>query len=206
MARKRFRPQRQNPGRLALQLSALCGCPPWSVVCIGTDRSTGDALGPLTGSLLRSSSTPDLCVFGSVRSPIHAANLRDFVRGFQPIGPVVAVDACLGERRHIGTVSLCPDPLRPGAGIRKNLPEIGDLHVAGTVGARGFMEFEALQNARLNMVLSLASWIASSIEMGAQMSLAASTIRLQERRQAGAAMVRGSPTRSGGTVQPHQQL
>lgn len=172
MSVERFRPHRQTPGRLAVRLTAICDPPPLTVICIGTDRSTGDSLGPLTGSLLRAGGSTDLRVFGSVGRPIHAANLREFAQTFESAGSVVAVDACLGKRQHVGTVGLCRQPLRPGAGVHKNLPEIGDMHITGTVGKEGSMGFAALQSARLSMILSLAGWIAASIEMAGRMSAA----------------------------------
>ena len=47
-----------------------------AVVCIGTDRSTGDALGPLVGSYLRRWA-PQLLVYGTLEEPVHATNLSE---------------------------------------------------------------------------------------------------------------------------------
>ncbi|MDI3279813.1 MAG: DUF1256 domain-containing protein, partial [Bacillota bacterium] len=46
-------------------------------LCIGTDRSTGDALGPLTGSKLLERGKDVLLVYGTLDQPVHAANLGE---------------------------------------------------------------------------------------------------------------------------------
>jgi len=44
------------------------------VVCIGTDRAIGDALGPLVGTMLKNSDFK-YPVYGTLDSPIHALNI-----------------------------------------------------------------------------------------------------------------------------------
>ncbi|MBO1910904.1 DUF1256 domain-containing protein, partial [Microvirga sp. 3-52] len=44
--------------------------------CIGTDRSTGDSFGPLTGSRLTEFQAFPFPVFGTLESPLHALNLE----------------------------------------------------------------------------------------------------------------------------------
>ena len=46
-------------------------------VCIGTDRSTGDSLGPLIGTLLEEKSIHPFHVYGTLDHPIHALNLAE---------------------------------------------------------------------------------------------------------------------------------
>ena len=46
-------------------------------VCIGTDRSTGDSLGPLIGTLLVEKNIHPFHVYGSLENPIHALNLAE---------------------------------------------------------------------------------------------------------------------------------
>src|SRR5689334_11270299 len=51
------------------------------IVCIGTDRSTGDALGPLVGSKLSSRlNSEHTSVYGTLESPVHAVNLKDTIQ------------------------------------------------------------------------------------------------------------------------------
>lgn len=139
---------------------------PVVVVCIGTDRSTGDALGPLVGTSLRQLDGDALRVFGTLDDPVHAANLADVLRrlpgrGSEPF--VLAVDACLGQSDQVGTIAVGPGPVRPGAGVNKVLPAVGSVHVTGTVNVGGFMEYLVLQNTRLSLVMRMARVISQGI-------------------------------------------
>ena len=44
-------------------------------LCIGTDRSTGDSLGPLIGSRLEAEEISNVVVIGTLEHPVHAVNL-----------------------------------------------------------------------------------------------------------------------------------
>lgn len=152
---------------IAAHLASHCPTPsPLTVVCVGSDRSTGDALGPLVGTQLSRIGHPGLIVHGTLESPVHAANLADRLDSLRKNGEnglVVAVDACLGKSENVGTVSVKPGPLRPGTGVNKVLPPVGSFHIVGVVNVGGFMEYFVLQNTRLNLVMRLADLIAQSL-------------------------------------------
>ncbi len=136
------------------------------VVCIGTDRSTGDSLGPLTGLELVSRGYPPELVFGTLDDPVHAGNLPETIANLnrrKPGALVLAVDACLGNPENVGSISLSDGPLRPGAGVNKTLPQVGELALTGVVNVAGFMEYFVLQNTRLSLVLRMARVIATAI-------------------------------------------
>lgn len=150
----------------AFQHAGVPGGQPITIVCIGSDRSTGDSLGPLVGSRLQEARHPGALVKGTLDQPIHAANLAEHVERLRSENDdrlVVAVDACLGRAENVGTVCLKPGPLRPGTGVNKELPEVGDIHIVGVVNIGGFMEYFVLQNTRLNLVVRLANLIANSL-------------------------------------------
>ncbi len=135
------------------------------VVCVGTDRSTGDALGPLTGHRLRAIA-PGQPVFGTLEEPVHAGNLSERMADISRRHPghvVVAVDACLGSLENVGTICVGLGALRPGAGVNKVLPPVGDLHVTAVVNVGGFMEYFVLQNTRLHLVMRMSTVIAEGL-------------------------------------------
>lgn len=136
------------------------------VVCVGTDRSTGDALGPLAGHRLKGLVPAQAPVFGTLEDPVHAGNLAERMieisRRF-PGHTVVAVDACLGSLENVGTICVGQGALRPGAGVNKVLPPVGDLHVTGVVNVGGFMEYFVLQNTRLHLVMKMSGVIAEGL-------------------------------------------
>jgi putative sporulation protein YyaC len=135
-------------------------------VCIGTDRSTGDSLGPLTGTLLAEKNIPSFFVYGTLDDPIHAVNLAEKLKEihekhFHPF--IIGIDACLGKVKNVGMIEIGDGPVKPGAGVNKELPEVGNIHITGIVNVSGFMEFFVLQNTRLNLVLRMARTIANGI-------------------------------------------
>ncbi len=135
-------------------------------VCIGTDRSTGDSLGPLIGYKLSGLKSRRVHVYGSLESPVHAKNIDDIMKQVsrdceEPF--VVAIDACLGSMDHVGYVGIGEGPIKPGSGVNKELSPVGDMFVTGIVNFGGFMDFLVLQNTRLYVVMKIADLISSGI-------------------------------------------
>ena len=125
------------------------------LLCIGTDRSTGDSLGPLTGTKLSQKCIPGLSIIGTLEKPVHAENLTATMEEITNmyIDPyIVALDACLGRLDSVGHITLSKGPLRPGTAVKKELPEVGDIHLTGIVNINGFMQYMVLQSTRLNTV------------------------------------------------------
>lgn len=58
---------------------------PIAVMCIGSDRSTGDSLGPLIGYKLSKFAFNNVFIYGSLNNPINAVNLEfaiTFIKNF----------------------------------------------------------------------------------------------------------------------------
>lgn len=150
--------------------------------CIGTDRSTGDALGPLTGTRLISLGIDEGRVWGTLDAPVHAANLHVAIeRARVTFGKpyVIAIDACLGRLENVGVVSVSHGPLKPGTGVSKALPPVGNIHVTGIVNVGGYMEYLVLQNTRLCLVMRMAEVIATALAAGTREFVAlSSTLRV----------------------------
>ncbi|WML58280.1 spore protease YyaC [Neobacillus sp. PS2-9] len=135
-------------------------------ICIGTDRSTGDSLGPLVGTLLEEKNLKAFHVYGTLDDPIHAVNLAEKLKEIQAkyVDPyIIGIDACLGRIKNVGVIQVGTGPVKPGAGVNKELPAVGDIHITGIVNVSGFMEFFVLQNTRLNLVMKMAKTIANGI-------------------------------------------
>lgn len=135
------------------------------VVCIGTDRATGDALGPLVGDYLLSQNT-EYHVAGTLQTPVHALNIKEtidqiYTRFLNPF--VIAVDASLGLSKDVGFVTLTNSHLYPGKGVNKKLPAIGDISITGIVNQSGHPGASLLQNTRLYTVKKMADFIGESL-------------------------------------------
>lgn len=138
------------------------------ILCIGTDRSTGDSLGPLVGHklkpMLKSFSNVEL--FGTLEKPIHAQNLEETINYINtnfnnPF--IIAIDSSLGRADKIGFLSIKNIPLNPGAGVNKTLPAVGNISLTGIVNISGVMEYMVLQNTRLYLVMKMADIISKSL-------------------------------------------
>ncbi|NLP36949.1 MAG: spore protease YyaC [Firmicutes bacterium] len=132
------------------------------ILCIGTDRSTGDALGPLVGTRLKGLRPVNTDIFGTLEEPVHAVNLSETIEKITETysSPfIIAVDACLGRQESVGCIDIGLGPTRPGAGVNKDLPPVGQIHIDGIVNVGGFLEHFVLQNTRLSLVMRLAEII-----------------------------------------------
>ncbi|RUS47954.1 spore protease YyaC [Cohnella sp. AR92] len=145
-----------------------------AIVCLGTDRSTGDSLGPLAGTVLSRYSSRRFHLYGTLENPVHARNLDDtLVRLHNEIERpyVVGIDACLGKSSSVGCILLGEGPIHPGAGVNKQLTPVGDAHLSAVVNVGGFMEYHVLQSTRLHVVMSMAELIAASLMNAVNSSL-----------------------------------
>lgn len=136
-------------------------------LCIGSDRATGDCLGPIIGyKLSKYIRQPDFHIYGTLEHPVHAKNLRDtlaMINQKHENAFIIAIDASLGKSDHIGYITLGEGPLKPGAGVDKDLPEVGDLFITGIVNFSGMLDHMLLQTTRLNVVMSMADQICLAI-------------------------------------------
>lgn len=138
------------------------------ILCIGTDRSTGDSLGPIVGhKLLPMIKTHDnIHLFGTLENPVHAKNLEKHIKAINnsydnPF--IIAIDSSLGKQTHVGYLSIENSSLKPGAGVNKSLPAVGDVSITGIVNISGMLEYMVLQSTRLSLVITMADIIYKSL-------------------------------------------
>lgn len=128
-------------------------------LCIGTDRSSGDAFGPLTGTLLQEAGFG--LVVGTLEKPCDGDTWSRCIRELEelrrPEGcTVIAVDACLGSAASTGLFAMRAGPLVPGASLHRELPPVGDYSIGGIVCENRAHPYSALQTAPLGRVLPMA--------------------------------------------------
>ncbi len=136
------------------------------LLCIGTDRSTGDSLGPLIGYKLKEKGLEHIEILGTLERPVHAMNLETYqtiLKLRYPDHVVVAVDASVGNMEHIGFITLGRGALKPGLGVSKELRAVGDIFITGIVGSCGNYDPLMLQSIRLSVVMRMADCISCSI-------------------------------------------
>lgn len=130
-------------------------------LCIGTDRSTGDSLGPWVGSLLLEKGFTR--VVGTLEYPCDANQLPSLVPKLAEMGTIVAIDACLGRPENVGAYLVKNGPLIPAQSVGKRFEAIGAYSIAGIVNALSPKPYWTLQSTSLFRVMGMAREISSSI-------------------------------------------
>lgn len=136
------------------------------IVCIGTDRCIGDALGPLVGSMLKQNKAFTNKVYGTIEHPIHALNIPTVIPRLKERYSdytILAIDAAVSSCIDIGSIRLKDIPVKPGAGAGKKLENIGDYSIMGIVDVPTHESFISLSHVRLHLIVEMAQVISNAI-------------------------------------------
>ncbi len=131
-------------------------------LCIGSDRVTGDCLGPLCGHLLKTRYNAPAFVYGGLDCPVNALNVREtaeFIALRHRGSPLVVIDSSVGAEKEIGCIRLFDGPVKPGSADGKKLGAVGDIGITATVAAQK----SNLCAVRLSVVYSLAETVSAAI-------------------------------------------
>ncbi|MDK8183176.1 spore protease YyaC [Paenibacillus sp. UMB4589-SE434] len=143
------------------QIAAQHSLAQLTFVCIGTDRSTGDALGPIVGlELVRRGFSN---VIGTLELPCDASNLKERIATISEDKLVVAIDACLGQPATVGYYLVGNQSLQPAQSVGKGLPAVGHYSVAAVVNEHGPKPYWTLQTTSLHTVMLMAQEISDAI-------------------------------------------
>ncbi|BBB92756.1 MAG TPA: spore protease YyaC [Methylomusa anaerophila] len=137
---------------------------PIVALCIGSDRYTGDALGPLIGSYLEE--TINCNIFGTLEHPVHAGNFIETLniidrRYHHPL--IIATDACLGKSHEIGNIEIWQGGLTAGIAVGNRLPTVGHISIIGVVNSRSQIGYLDLQSTPLSKVMRLSKVIGEAL-------------------------------------------
>lgn len=137
------------------------------ILCIGSDLSVGDSLGPVTGTKLKEKLAGLNCyIYGTLAKPITAHEVKymnEFLKSTHPNSPVIAVDAAVGLAGDIGLIKVAKRALKPGSGTNKKLNKVGDVSVMGIVAERSVFNYSLFSSTRLNVVYKMAEIISAGI-------------------------------------------
>lgn len=132
------------------------------VLCIGSDRVTGDCLGPIVGQMLVERNA-DAFVYGTLTRPVTALNLADAISHIQSVHDgkkVLAIDSSVGRLADVGRIRVAFGSIAPGSADGKKLPKVGDVSITATVTDPRKTPLSAV---RLGTVYALANEIANRI-------------------------------------------
>ena len=132
------------------------------VLCIGSDRVTGDCLGPIVGQMLVERGA-NAFVYGTLNRPVTALNLKDAVKHIKDTHgdkKVLAIDSSVGKLGDVGKIRIAFGSIAPGSADGKKLPKVGDVSITATVTDPKKTPLSAV---RLGVVYSLAMSITDRI-------------------------------------------
>ena len=138
-----------------------------TVLCIGSDLSVGDSLGPVTGTLLKEQLSGLNCyVYGTLAKPITAHEVKymnEFLKSTHPESPIIAIDAAVGLAGDIGLIKVAPKGIKPGSGANKKLATVGDASIMGIVAENSFFNYSLFSATRLNIIYKMSKIIADGV-------------------------------------------
>ena len=76
---------------------------------------------------------------------------------------IVAIDAAVGDADDVGLIRVLGKGLKPGLGVDKNLPILGDLSIIGIVAAKSLQNYNLFNLTRLNLIFKMAETISDGI-------------------------------------------
>lgn len=133
---------------------------PPSIVCIGTDRSTGDSFAPFVGNSLRHRGLKRDQLIGTIDDPVHGQNLD---RAKSLSYPTLAIDAGLGKSSSVGALIIQDKGITPGSAIDKEYNTVGSYCIQGIVNVSGFANLLVLGSTRLSLVIKMAETVAEAL-------------------------------------------
>ena len=136
-------------------------------VFVGSDCNIGDSLAPLSSSFLNLAAG-NVFFYGSLSELITAKEvpfMAKYLKNAHPNSVIVVVDAAIGKKWDIGRVKVQNFGIKPGLGVNKDLPMLGDISIIGVVGEKGAFKSGNVPNIRLSCIYNMAKSIARGIEI-----------------------------------------
>ena len=128
------------------------------IFCIGTDRVTGDSLGPIVGyKLANLFKDTQVKVIGDLDNVVNANNVQKeinkiYVKYKSPC--IIAIDSALSSKNNLGDIIVSKEQIKLGDGLGKKIGSIGDISIKAVVGIDNQKvehNFKNLQNTRLRL-------------------------------------------------------
>lgn len=154
-----LRPKVQN-----LEISKLI------FLCIGTDRITGDAFGPLVGYKLKNLfyGEKNIEVIGDLENIVSLSNITkiiSYINNKYETPFVIAIDSAVSNKIEIGRIAVSKYKMNIGYSLNKKIL-VGDISIKGIV-AKDLKEracnFRLLQNVPLNRIMNMADSVVQGI-------------------------------------------
>ncbi|MDR1905547.1 MAG: spore protease YyaC [Clostridiales bacterium] len=136
------------------------------IMCIGSDRVTGDLLGPAVGKMLIENFNLKAYVYGVTGRNINGENIDAydaFLREVHRDSRIIAVDACLGGENEVGKIKVSRCGVGAGFAVRGGKKRYGDVGIVGIVAKNDKDNIMQLMSVEYDFVEKLSRRIAEYI-------------------------------------------
>lgn len=137
-----------------------------AILCIGSDKISGDSLGPIVGDLLRYRYNIKCPVYGTTDNPVNGINLpeyRKMIDFCHRDSIIIAIDAAVGKMGEIGQIKIREGGIRAGGAINSPHKLLGNIGIMGVVAEKCENVLGALLDTPFSLVEALADRIATSV-------------------------------------------
>ncbi|MMZ45719.1 hypothetical protein D3C75_410260 [compost metagenome] len=122
------------------------------ILCIGTPRVNGDAVGPMVGTmLLKRGVAGDVNIIGTLEKPVIKTNYIERLKELREDAYLIVVDAAVAPRGPVPSYMLRVGQMIPGASRDTTHNPIGDI-VIKCFTAREFNELLTFPAEQLNQM------------------------------------------------------
>jgi putative sporulation protein YyaC len=135
-------------------------------VCIGANyQKVSDSFGPMVGSLLEKKGF--INVSGTMERGVHALNLDAISKDIPSDMFVIAIDASHVKEEYLGMVVIREGSLKPGTGVGRALPSIGNLSIYGGIAeTKPSVDWDFLYNpVCIERAEKMAEFVAEAIDL-----------------------------------------
>lgn len=138
------------------------------VICIGSDKISGDALGPLVGGLLRNKYSIPCPVYGTETKPVNGVNLpeyRKMIENYHNSSTIIAIDAAVGLKSELGKIKIRKGGIKAGGAINSPHELFGSIGILGVVAEKCENVLGALLETPFEFIETLAEKIAHFVAL-----------------------------------------
>ena len=133
-------------------------------LCIGSEKISGDAVGPIVGSLLRDKYKLPYPVIGTEEHPVNGINFKEYQKVIKdrfPFHRIIAIDSAVGD--ELWTLKIKEGGVRAGGALKPDGEKFGDIGILAVVGSKEGNVMHNLLSAPYDKVYAIAARIAKMI-------------------------------------------
>ena len=117
-------------------------------ICVGSNKITGDSLGPIVGAKLKQKLGTNIAIIGTTETPVNYENIKEIndnikIKYLNPC--VICVDSAMGKNADIGKIIVNWGGITLGKAVNNGIYLESHINIKGVVGKD---EEEILTNFR----------------------------------------------------------